>query len=95
MPLCSIAGRITDLVRSFSAGWKKSLEGINNEIMRSFTNFRNGTNILQDALKQLILYYNRFQKILGLQVLKNLPARGEAINIHHIMVEVKKYKPNF
>ena len=87
--------RITDLVRSFAAGWKKSLEEINNEIMRSFTNFRNGTNILQDALKQLILYYNRFQKILGLQVLKSLPARGEAINIHHIMVEVKKYKPNF
>ncbi|XP_043239477.1 vacuolar protein sorting-associated protein 52 homolog isoform X3 [Amphibalanus amphitrite] len=87
--------RITELVRSFSAGWKKSLEEINNEIMRSFTNFRNGTNILQDALKQLILYYNRFTKILGLQVLKSLPARGEAINIHHIMVEVKKYKPNF
>ncbi|XP_037080746.1 vacuolar protein sorting-associated protein 52 homolog [Pollicipes pollicipes] len=87
--------RITTLVRSFAANWKKSLEDINNEIMRSFTNFRNGTNILQDALKQLILFYNRFQKILGLQALKNLPVRGEAINIHHIMVEVKKYKPNY
>ena len=95
MPSVSAPGRITDIVRSFSAGWKKSLEEINNEIMRSFTNFRNGTNILQDALKQLILYYSRFQKVLGLQVLKALPARSEAINIHHIMVEVKRYKPNF
>lgn len=40
-------GRIQQLVRGFAADWKKSIENINQEIMRSFSNFKNGTTILQ------------------------------------------------
>lgn len=35
------------IIRNFNQNWKKSLEQINSEVMRSFTNFMNGTNILQ------------------------------------------------
>jgi hypothetical protein len=39
--------RIQQLVRGFSNDWKKSIEELNQDIMHSFTNFRNGTTILQ------------------------------------------------
>lgn len=35
------------MVRGFNSDWKKSLESINNEVMKAFTNFKNGTAILQ------------------------------------------------
>ncbi|EDO47167.1 predicted protein, partial [Nematostella vectensis] len=87
--------RIQQLVRGFAADWKKSVENINQEIMRSFSNFKNGTTILQAALTQLIQYYHRFQKILSQHPFKRLPIRSELINIHHVMVEVKKHKTTF
>ncbi|XP_039256225.1 vacuolar protein sorting-associated protein 52 homolog [Styela clava] len=87
--------RVMPLVRSFTKNWKTSIQSINQEVMNSFTNFKNGTSILQAALTQLIQYYHRFQKILSHQAFKSLPTRAEMVNIHHVMVEVKKYKPNF
>ncbi len=39
--------RIQQLVRGFAADWKKSIETLNHDIMQSFTNFKNGTAILQ------------------------------------------------
>ena len=45
--LISFTGRIQQLVRGFNTDWKKSIESINTEIMKSFTNFKNGTAILQ------------------------------------------------
>lgn len=87
--------RVMPLVKSFAKNWKSSLDGINQEIMNSFTNFKNGTAILQGALTQLIQYYHRFQKILSHPTYKALPVRAEMVNIHNVMVEVKKYKFNF
>lgn len=39
--------RITQLVRGFSATWKQSVEAMSRDVMRSFTNFKNGTSIIQ------------------------------------------------
>lgn len=39
--------RIQQLVRGFAANWKKSIEELNEDVMQSFTNFKNGTAILQ------------------------------------------------
>ncbi len=39
--------RIQQLVRGFASDWKKSIETLNHDIMQSFTNFKNGTAILQ------------------------------------------------
>ncbi|XP_041369494.1 vacuolar protein sorting-associated protein 52 homolog [Gigantopelta aegis] len=87
--------RIQQIVRGFNNDWKRALEVINQDVMRSFTNFKNGTQILQGALTQLIQYYHRFQKVLSQGPFRNMQIRNELINIHHVMVEVKKYKPNF
>lgn len=87
--------KIMQLVRGFNNDWKKAIEIINQDTMRSFTNFKNGTQILQGALTQLIQYYHRFHKVLSQRPFANLPIRSELINIHNVMVEVKKHKPNF
>ncbi|XP_052091207.1 vacuolar protein sorting-associated protein 52 homolog [Mytilus californianus] len=87
--------RVQQIVRGFNNDWKRALEMINGEVMRAFTNFKNGTQILQGALTQLIQYYHRFQKVLSQGAFRNMQIRNELINIHHVMVEVKKYKPTF
>ena len=102
---------IHQIVKGFSNDWKKALDLINQDIMRTFTNFKNGTAILQvrnaghrfctlktnlqGALMQLIQYYHRFTKLLSQQPFKELGVKGDLINIHHVMVEVKKYRANF
>lgn len=87
--------RVTQLVRGFSSTWKAAVEALSQDVMRSFSNFKNGTSIIQGALTQLIQYYHRFHKVLAQPPLRALPARAELINIHHLMVELKKHKPNF
>ncbi|KGL80012.1 Vacuolar protein sorting-associated protein 52, partial [Tinamus guttatus] len=87
--------RVTQLVRGFSSTWKAAVEALSQDVMRSFSNFKNGTGIIQGALTQLIQYYHRFHKVLAQPPLRALPVRAELINIHHLMVELKKHKPNF
>lgn len=87
--------RITQLIRGFSSSWKQSVEALSQEVMRSFTNFKNGTSIIQGALTQLIQYYHGFHKVLSQPTFRSLAVRSELINLHHLMVEVKKHKPNF
>ena len=48
-------GRIQQLVRGFASDWKRSIENINQEIMRSFSNFKNGTAILQVRVRSELL----------------------------------------
>uniref|UniRef100_A0A4X1TEE5 Vacuolar protein sorting-associated protein 52 homolog n=1 Tax=Sus scrofa TaxID=9823 RepID=A0A4X1TEE5_PIG len=85
--------RVTQLIRGFGSSWKSSVESLSQDVMRSFTNFRNGTSIIQGALTQLIQLYHRFHRVLSQPQLRALPARAELINIHHLMVELKKHKP--
>ncbi|XP_065830309.1 vacuolar protein sorting-associated protein 52 homolog [Oscarella lobularis] len=94
-PLQADERHMEQLVRGFSADWKRGIESIDQEVMRSFSNFKNGTAILQRALMQLIQYYHRFTKLFSHPPLKAMAVRSELINIHHIMVEVKKHKTTF
>jgi vacuolar protein sorting-associated protein 52 len=87
--------KMPQLIRNFTNDWKKSLELINQEIMRTFSNFKNGQSILQLTLTQLVQYYHRFQRILSHNQFKNIQAKSELLNIHHLMVEIKKHKPTF
>lgn len=87
--------QVTVLLRNFNSGWKKALDSINQEVLGSFPNFKNGTNILQQTLTQFVQYYHRFHKVMSHPVFASHPDRSQLINIHQLMVEVKKYKPNF
>ncbi|XP_022914245.1 vacuolar protein sorting-associated protein 52 homolog [Onthophagus taurus] len=77
------------LVQNFSSNWKKSLEELNREVLLSFPNLVTGSGLLQLALTQLVQYYHRFHKLLS----PNL--KTQLTNIHHIMIEMKKYKTNY
>jgi len=91
--LARYASKVTQIVRSFSVEWKRSIEAINSEILQSFTNFKNGTNILQMAFTQFIQYYQRLNKVLSHEAFKKFQAGQELVNYQHITVELKKYKP--
>lgn len=81
--------RMLNLVVNFTNNWKKSLDGLHREVILSFPNLVTGSSLLQLALTQFVQYYHRFHKLLT-------PAqRSQLTNIHHIMVELKKYKTNY
>lgn len=42
-----VSARVTQLIRGFGGSWKASVESLSQDVMRSFTNFRNGTSIIQ------------------------------------------------
>ncbi|XP_012226650.2 vacuolar protein sorting-associated protein 52 homolog [Linepithema humile] len=77
------------LVKSFTKNWKQALEEIHREVSHSFPSLILGGALVQRAMTQLVEYYNRFHKILPPNV------RPQLTNIHHIMIEIKKYKTNY
>ncbi len=86
--------RVIRIISGFSANWRSALDSVNRVVMSSFPSFRTGAGVLQQALTLLVQYYHRFQKVLG-EALPSLSSRQDLVNIHQVMVEVKKYKPNF
>ena len=86
---------LSALIAEFNAGWKSALDAINKEVLGSFPNFKNGTNILQQALTAFVQYYHRLHKVLSYPAFSAHPDRSKLISVHQLMVEVKKYKPNF
>ncbi|CAK9799757.1 Vacuolar protein sorting-associated protein 52 homolog [Anthophora quadrimaculata] len=82
-------GKALVLVQSFTSNWKRALEEINHEVLKSFPSLVLGTALVQRAMTQLVQYYHRFHKILPPN------ARTQLTNFHHIMVEMKKYKANY
>jgi len=87
--------QLSQIMTRFSTEWKQSLAKINSETLSSFPNLKLGTGILQQTLTLLLQYYHRFSRLLGVAPLAHMPLSGQLINIHLIMVEVKKYKPVF
>lgn len=77
------------LVQSFTNNWKRALEEINREVLTSFRSLVLGEALVQRAMTQLVQYYHRLHKILPPN------ARTQLTNIHHIMVEIKKYKKSY
>lgn len=89
----SMQSRAEPMIAAFNEKWKTSLDTLNKEVLGSFPNFRNGTDIVQRALTQFVQYYHRFQKVMASPELINHSQK--VINVHQIIVEVKKYKTSF
>ncbi|KAK9509965.1 hypothetical protein O3M35_004846 [Rhynocoris fuscipes] len=87
--LKKIESKALSLVQSFSNTWKQSLDLLNKEILSSYPSLVTGSSLLQLALAHFLQYYERFHKLLTPTV------RAQLVNIHHIKVEIKKYKTNF
>ncbi len=94
--LASLEIRAGSVIQSFNANWKTGLDQLNKEILGSFPNFKNGTAILQQALTQFVQDYHKFHQIMtSAPELSNCVQKHPLINVHQLIVEVKKYKPNF
>jgi len=87
--------KVTPLVQGFAAGWRTSVDLISREVTTSFPNFKVGSTVVQATFTQLIQYYHRFQKLFTQAPFKSIPAKSELVNMHLVMVEMKKYKPSF
>ncbi|XP_050362322.1 vacuolar protein sorting-associated protein 52 homolog [Nymphalis io] len=87
--LANLEKKSLSLVSSFTASWKQSLEEIHREVLVSFPNLVTGSGLLQMALTNFVQYYHKFVKLLTPN------ARTQLVNIHVIMVEIKKYKTNY
>jgi hypothetical protein len=93
--LRSYEQRAGAIVLAFNGRWKNALDDLNKEVLNSFPNFKNGTNILQQALTQFVQYYHGFYKIMTMPELSSCTQQHLLINVHQLIVEVKKYKPTF
>eukprot|EP00039_Didymoeca_costata_P026084 m.14879 g.14879 ORF g.14879 m.14879 type:complete len:694 (+) comp5237_c0_seq1:102-2183(+) len=87
--------RILTLTRGFARDWKTAITDIDGEVMKSFTNFKNGTAILQVVLTQLVMTYEQFTSILKQAPFRRQSGWPDLIDKHHVMVEVKKHKTTF
>nr|XP_026487433.1 vacuolar protein sorting-associated protein 52 homolog [Vanessa tameamea] len=87
--LTNLEKKSLSLVASFTSSWKQSLEEIHREVLVSFPNLVTGSGLLQMALTNFVQYYHKFVKLLTPN------ARTQLVNIHVIMVEIKKYKTNY
>ena len=82
------------LVRKFATTWQSGIEAINGSVMKYFSNFKNGMEILKHVLTQLLLYYTRF-----IDIMKKLHGpnafQKDLVAIPTIMHEIKKYSRTF
>eukprot|EP00127_Corallochytrium_limacisporum_P003920 Clim_evm5s155 gene=Clim_evmTU5s155 len=84
--------RIEQIARSFNRDWKGIIESSNSRIMELFSNFQNGAAVVQAVLTQLLVYYERFQRILAQRPFRDLPIRQELVSKDAVRVEIKKYR---
>lgn len=85
---------VEPLVKDFASRWKNAIEMMHNDVIKSFSNFLCGMEILRAALTQLLLYYTRLS-----DCIKKIPG-GSALNkdlvsISSIMYEIRKYSRTF
>lgn len=87
-------GEVEPLVKDFASRWKNAIEMMHNDVIRSFSNFLCGMEILRAALTQLLLYYTRLsdciKKIAGGSALNK-----DLVSISSIMYEIRKYSRTF
>ncbi|CCI49287.1 unnamed protein product [Albugo candida] len=87
--------KIERIIRDFNGSWKNGIESINANVMKYFSNFRNGMEILKLVLTQLLLYYTRFIEIAKKSWTRPPPYSNEIVTTQEILYEIKKYSRSF
>jgi hypothetical protein len=85
------AAEVEKIVKEFAANWTAVIEKISGDVLSYFSNFRNGSDILKQALTQLALYYSRFEDIIKKNY-KNAPFRKDIIPLSTLRFEIQKLK---
>nr|CCA25640.1 vacuolar protein sortingassociated protein putative [Albugo laibachii Nc14] len=87
--------KVKRIIRNFNGSWKNGIERINANVMKYFSNFRNGMEILKLVLTQLLLYYTRFIEIAKKSWTRPPPYSNEIVTTQEILFEIKKYSRSF
>lgn len=88
--------KMEQVVRQFAQQWKGAMDRIHQYVMKSFTNFSNGMEILKQVLTQLLLYYTRLQKVINKSFPQQPPAFAhELVSNTTILMEIKQYSRSF
>eukprot|EP00656_Telonema_subtile_P012418 TRINITY_DN16251_c0_g1_i1.p1 TRINITY_DN16251_c0_g1~~TRINITY_DN16251_c0_g1_i1.p1 ORF type:complete len:679 (-),score=234.71 TRINITY_DN16251_c0_g1_i1:153-2189(-) len=85
---------VSTLLKDFSGGWQGAIDKVNGSVMKYFSNFKNGMEILKHVLTQLLLYYTRFLDIIKTVYGPNAFSK-EIVSLPNIMHEIKKYSRTF
>lgn len=87
--------KVSILVDTFNLNWQKALDEIGRDVMSSFSNFENGSNIQQVTISQLLQYHARFLKILHHPTMEASEGRNKLVGLQELTNYVKKYKTSF
>ncbi len=87
--------KVEKIVKEFNAHWKQGIEKMNANIMKYFSNFRNGMEILKQVLTQLLLYYTRFIEIIKRGCARPPSCAIDIVTTQEILYEIKKYSRSF
>merc|ERR1711865_58932 len=85
---------VQNLLKDFSKNWQGAIDKVNGSVMKYFSNFKNGMEILKHVLTQLLLYYTRFLDIVKTVFGPNAFSK-EIVSLPSIMHEIKKYSRTF
>ncbi|KAI9143306.1 Sac2 family-domain-containing protein [Paraphysoderma sedebokerense] len=90
--------KLDRVASEFNQTYRNHITTINSSVTQNFTNFENGTIILQSVLSELVVYYSRFMEIVETKFRKQGGPGGmkvQPVGVQNVMVEVKKYKGSF
>ncbi|RHZ15346.1 hypothetical protein DYB31_012765 [Aphanomyces astaci] len=89
------SAKVERIVKDFNGQWKRGIEHINANVMKFFSNFRNGMEILKQVLTQLLLYYTRFVDLVKKSWTRPPSFSNDIVTTQEILYEIKKYSRSF
>lgn len=88
--LKNLEPRVSNLIRSFMNERQKALGSITKEVMDNFTNFENGSGILQAVLDEIVQFYDRFLKVISKEPFITNHNRNDLLSLTEFKDEVRK-----
>lgn len=88
---------IEDLNREFSSRWRNAVESVYHDVINMIVDKRNGSNLLIKTLRQLLLYYTRYQDVVKRMSVESGRGRLSALVAHElvsstvILSEIRNY----
>jgi hypothetical protein len=81
-------GMFETIAKDFQQRWKPSLDDISSNVMQSFSNFHNGSRVLQGAVTRLLNYYRQFNDLWERKFVNGPPP---PMGLQSLMIELKRW----
>lgn len=81
---------VEKIAHDFTTNWRGVIDKINSDVLKYFSNFKNGSEILKQALNQLATYYSKFEDAVK-KHFKNATFRKDVVTISTIRYEMQKH----